>query len=191
MMRTSRIGERAQRTLPGNAAPMSLRPHAAFGRAPWSGVGAVDKWPAAATAESQAAGYLSTAVVIAGPVGFWSHPSTRTKDPTMIDEDDEPSYGAGEERPPSPGARFGVRRRGIAYAWKDAGSRALRPPASGDTHSVYFPYDERSDGRFAVFLIDIIGVPYRIRTGVAAVRGRCPGPLDEGDRCLATGPLPR
>ena len=26
-----------------------------------------------------------------------------------------------------------------------------------------------------------IGVPYRIRTGVAAVRGRCPGPLDEGD----------
>src|SRR5438067_2142661 len=25
------------------------------------------------------------------------------------------------------------------------------------------------------------GVPYRIRTGVAAVRGRCPGPLDEGD----------
>src|SRR5215470_8472791 len=29
--------------------------------------------------------------------------------------------------------------------------------------------------------IEIIGVPYRIRTGVAAVRGRCPGPLDEGD----------
>jgi hypothetical protein len=27
----------------------------------------------------------------------------------------------------------------------------------------------------------LIGVPYRIRTGVAAVRGRCPGPLDEGD----------
>ena len=29
--------------------------------------------------------------------------------------------------------------------------------------------------------IEMIGVPYRIRTGVAAVRGRCPGPLDEGD----------
>src|SRR5438094_5326882 len=31
------------------------------------------------------------------------------------------------------------------------------------------------------YLIILIGVPYRIRTGVAAVRGRCPGPLDEGD----------
>jgi hypothetical protein len=27
----------------------------------------------------------------------------------------------------------------------------------------------------------VCGVPYRIRTGVAAVRGRCPRPLDEGD----------
>ena len=31
----------------------------------------------------------------------------------------------------------------------------------------------------------MIGVPYRIRTGVAAVRGRCPGPLDEGDEACA------
>src|SRR6266850_4619708 len=30
-----------------------------------------------------------------------------------------------------------------------------------------------------------MGVPYRIRTGVAAVRGRCPGPLDEGDEVVA------
>jgi hypothetical protein len=30
-------------------------------------------------------------------------------------------------------------------------------------------------------VIDIIGVPNRIRTGVAAVKGRCPGPLDDGD----------
>jgi hypothetical protein len=30
-------------------------------------------------------------------------------------------------------------------------------------------------------IVDLSGVPYRIRTGVAAVRGRCPGPLDEGD----------
>jgi hypothetical protein len=28
---------------------------------------------------------------------------------------------------------------------------------------------------------EIIGVPYGIRTRVTAVRGRCPGPLDEGD----------
>ncbi len=29
--------------------------------------------------------------------------------------------------------------------------------------------------------LDKIGVPWGIRTPVAAVRGRCPGPLDEGD----------
>ncbi len=29
--------------------------------------------------------------------------------------------------------------------------------------------------------IDRIGVPYRVRTGVAAVKGRSPRPLDEGD----------
>ena len=27
------------------------------------------------------------------------------------------------------------------------------------------------------------GVPYGIRTRVASVKGRCPGPLDEGDVC--------
>ena len=38
----------------------------AIGRVPGSGVGAVDKWPAVATVQSQAeAGHLSTAVVIA------------------------------------------------------------------------------------------------------------------------------
>ena len=36
------------------------------GRAPWGGVGAVGKWPAAATVKSlAAAGHLSAAVVIA------------------------------------------------------------------------------------------------------------------------------
>ena len=29
------------------------------------------------------------------------------------------------------------------------------------------------------------GVPYGIRTRVTAVRGRCPGPLDEGDAAVA------
>ena len=28
--------------------------------------------------------------------------------------------------------------------------------------------------------IDLIGAPNRIRTGVTALRGPCPGPLDEG-----------
>ncbi len=32
---------------------------------------------------------------------------------------------------------------------------------------------------------DFIGVPYGIRTRVVAVRGQCPGPLDEGDRKAA------
>ena len=30
--------------------------------------------------------------------------------------------------------------------------------------------------------IDFIGVPRGIRTPVTAVKGRCPGPLDDGDR---------
>ncbi len=31
------------------------------------------------------------------------------------------------------------------------------------------------------YLFETFGVPNRIRTGVAAVKGRCPGPLDDGD----------
>jgi hypothetical protein len=34
---------------------------------------------------------------------------------------------------------------------------------------------------FKRFYVWKIGVPYGIRTRVAAVRGRCPRPLDEGD----------
>ena len=34
----------------------------------------------------------------------------------------------------------------------------------------------------AIFEKNRIGVPYEIRTRVAAVKGRCPGPLDERDR---------
>ena len=33
------------------------------------------------------------------------------------------------------------------------------------------------------------GVPYGIRTRVTAVRGRCPGPLDEGDKGAASPPV--
>src|ERR1051325_12243400 len=41
--------------------------------------------------------------------------------------------------------------------------------------------------------LDFSGVPNRIRTGVAAVKGRCPRPLDDGDVVagamhLAVGP---
>jgi hypothetical protein len=44
----------------------AARDAARGGRVPWGGVGAVGKWPAAATATSlAAAGHLSTAVVIA------------------------------------------------------------------------------------------------------------------------------
>jgi hypothetical protein len=32
-----------------------------------------------------------------------------------------------------------------------------------------------------------VGVPYEIRTRVTAVKGRCPGPLDERDRARAGG----
>src|SRR6267143_3138293 len=33
----------------------------------------------------------------------------------------------------------------------------------------------------SVYLFDYIGVPKGIRTPVTAVKGRCPGPLDDGD----------
>ena len=33
--------------------------------------------------------------------------------------------------------------------------------------------------------IENIGVPNRIRTGVAAVKGRCPRPLDDGDEAAS------
>jgi hypothetical protein len=36
--------------------------------------------------------------------------------------------------------------------------------------------DEVTGGR----CFEILGAPYRIRTGVTALRGLCPGPLDEG-----------
>ena len=46
------------------------------------------------------------------------------------------------------------------------------------------PIIDRQDAAVAALAqqaADNIGVPNRIRTGVAAVKGRCPGPLDDGD----------
>ena len=37
------------------------------------------------------------------------------------------------------------------------------------------------DEHFSNGLTDFIGVPKGIRTPVTAVKGRCPGPLDDGD----------
>ena len=61
----------------------------------------------------------------------------------------------------------------------------LELPAPGDPRSL-LDTDEFAPGQDTRkidtdYLIDFVGVPYRIRTGVAAVRGRCPRPLDEGD----------
>ncbi len=36
-------------------------------------------------------------------------------------------------------------------------------------------------------LLKSLGVPYGIRTRVTAVKGRCPGPLDERDRAVGSG----
>ena len=36
-------------------------------------------------------------------------------------------------------------------------------------------------GSHTQLAIDLTGVPNRIRTGVAAVKGQCPRPLDDGD----------
>src|SRR5262249_2036858 len=59
--------------------------------------------------------------------------------------------------------------------------KAMCSPLTRNVYSVDFPYRAGFGSDFLSHLIDFIGVPYRIRTGVAAVRGRCPGPLDEGD----------
>src|SRR5712671_6772948 len=86
------------------------------------GVGAVGKWPAAATATSlAAAGHLSTAVVIADlRLGFGrqtDQPNRRTDDDRR---DDEPAYAAGEEL----GRRFAARDGGVCRAAADgAGGR--------------------------------------------------------------------
>jgi hypothetical protein len=45
------------------------------------------------------------------------------------------------------------------------------PPASRSGYSVYFPYDRRFRQTSQRFIIEFVGVPYRIRTRVAAVRG--------------------
>jgi hypothetical protein len=63
------------------------------------------------------------------------------------------------------GGRPALPRRGL---------RPRRPPG----------HFRDTDCRPCLLTIGIIGVPYRIRTGVAAVRGRCPGPLDEGDETV-------
>jgi hypothetical protein len=54
----------------------------------------------------------------------------------------------------------------------------IRPVRKFSVFCRYGPVSE-------IQIIDVFGVPYRIRTGVAAVRGRCPGPLDEGDETVS------
>ena len=47
-----------------------------------------------------------------------------------------------------------------------------RPPESGSIYAVYLPYAAIFLAQDMPQLIDFVGVPYRIRTGVAAVRER-------------------
>src|SRR5207302_6603290 len=58
------------------------------------------------------------------------------------------------------------------------GSFPLRPRASGYIYSVFFPYDGEINRVVGPQFVDFTGVPNRIRTGDAAVKGRCPRPLD-------------
>src|SRR5882762_6676062 len=48
-------------------------------------------------------------------------------------------------------------------------------------HLTYSPWSPRVIEDFMARLIERIGVPYGSRTRVAAVKGRCPRPLDERD----------
>ena len=54
---------------------------------------------------------------------------------------------------------------------------AYRPPPSRNVYAVYLPYVWRDPFKNG----SKYGVPTGIRTPVAAVRGRCPRPLDDGD----------
>ena len=60
-------------------------------------------------------------------------------------------------------------------AIKVAVTRALESPAESSGHKV-------GTARHATYKLLIYGVPKGIRTPVTAVKGRCPGPLDDGDR---------
>ena len=46
--------------------------------------------------------------------------------------------------------------------------------------------DAKNDPRKAGFIVEY-GVPKGIRTPVAAVKGQCPRPLDDGDEGLLSG----
>ena len=53
--------------------------------------------------------------------------------------------------------------------------------------SVWFPYKLLKRSRSPLQVAVFIGAPDRIRTGVLALRGLCPGPLDDGSE--DAGPL--
>src|SRR6266851_4332598 len=76
-----------------------------------------------------------------------------------------------------------VVRRTEPWRFLDPGWCQARPDP--DPRSICPPlyigrFSDTPSGRVG-YKVDIIGVPNRIRTGVAAVKGRCPRPLDDGD----------
>src|SRR5271155_4061528 len=84
--------------------------------------------------------------------------------------------------------------QGTAAAWRKrrptwldslTACHAMSPPTAADVQDRRRPYPGHfrdTNCRLFIQLLDIIGVPKGIRTPVTAVKGRCPRPLDDGDR---------
>ena len=78
-------------------------------------------------------------------------------------------------------------RRRIASLSNGSNTGPLPPPIPWSSYLVTTPTIAGTCPGYsfqwsAMYAIDLIGVPYEIRTRVAAVKGQCPGPLDERDR---------
>src|SRR5271154_4666910 len=91
--------------------------------------------------------------------------------------------------------------QGTAAAWRKrrptwldslTACHAMSPPTAADVQDRRRPYPGHFRDticRLFIQLLDIIGVPKGIRTPVTAVKGRCPRPLDDGDKGRKMPPI--
>jgi hypothetical protein len=85
--------------------------------------------------------------------------------------------GTRASRNAGPAARPGAHRYPLRTPW------TTRPASGSMGVNSSCRQGVNSGCHLLAIAIDLIGIPYWIRTGVAAMRGRCPGPLD----CVGSG----